>query len=169
MWTITAKTFDFDSPSVADVDIETVAHALAAIPRWGAQTRCGYSVAQHSLMVESLARREHAFAALLDDAAEAYTNDIVSPLKLRLRQLAPGFLERIEGTVAAAFGIPYPKHASIRTADSIAAACEARDLFDDPPPHVDLSIVPSDLRIVSIWSAEEAEWKFMEKYLELKP
>lgn len=86
-----------------DYDIETIAHALAIIPRWGGQTAWAdgtplrYSVAQHCVHVAQIAHRARreivpgwnwdespspALLGLLHDAPEGYGfADLVRPVK----------------------------------------------------------------------------------------
>lgn len=86
-----------------DFDIETIAHALAIIPRWGGQTAwedgspLRYSVAQHSVHVAQICHRARkeivpgwdwdnspspALMGLLHDAPEGYGfADLVRPVK----------------------------------------------------------------------------------------
>ena len=66
-----------------DVCIEDIAHHLSNICRF---TGAGpfYSVAQHSVQVSWLCKgwsRDFKLAGLLHDAAEAYLNDLASPVK----------------------------------------------------------------------------------------
>ena len=79
---------DFGAPSLDDITI-----ALSRQPRFGGHGRIdSYSVLDHSLFVERLARGYHLFteryrphlrlAALLHDAHEAMTADIPSPFKV---------------------------------------------------------------------------------------
>jgi hypothetical protein len=67
----------------ADICIEDIAHHLANICRYTGACPSFYSVAQHSLYVsrQCAITVEGALAGLLHDAAEAYFNDIASPVK----------------------------------------------------------------------------------------
>lgn len=68
------------------VKIEDVAHHLAIVAQFNGATSRPYSVAEHSLLCCDIAERAGAsvfvqMAALLHDAHEAYTNDLISPAK----------------------------------------------------------------------------------------
>src|ERR1700755_148338 len=78
------------NPSPLDVEIEDIAHGLARVARWNGQTSGAhiFSVAQHSLLVEAIARAktprlDHAIrrAILLHDAPEYVVGDMISPFK----------------------------------------------------------------------------------------
>lgn len=69
-----------------DIRIVDIAHHLANICRYTGACPKFYSVAQHSVYVSSLMYEMHgtaeaAMAGLLHDAAEAYFNDLASPVK----------------------------------------------------------------------------------------
>src|SRR3990167_11341906 len=55
---LAGRRLDLLDPSPLDVEIEDIAHGLARVARWNGQTKGAhiYSVAQHSLLVETLAR-----------------------------------------------------------------------------------------------------------------
>ena len=69
-----------------DISIGDIWHHLSNLCRYTGACPEFYSVAQHSVYVSSLAwaqydTKEAALAGLLHDAAEAYMNDIASPVK----------------------------------------------------------------------------------------
>lgn len=69
-----------------DIRIQDIAHHLSQICRYTGACPHFYSVAQHSVYVSSLMWGEYgtpeaAMAGLLHDAAEAYFNDLASPVK----------------------------------------------------------------------------------------
>ena len=69
-----------------DIDVRDLAHHLSLICRYTGACPTHYSVAQHSVYVaERMQKRyasaEAALAGLLHDSAEAYFNDIASPVK----------------------------------------------------------------------------------------
>ena len=62
---LSGRRLDLLDPSALDIEIEDIAHGLARVARWNGQTSGAhiYSVAQHSLLVETLA---HARVPRLD-------------------------------------------------------------------------------------------------------
>jgi uncharacterized protein len=176
--TYSGKRFDYLSPRLMDVDIDTVAHALALIPRWGAQLPHAYSVAQHSLLVKGIVQAaggstELQWEALLHDAAEAYTGDMPRPWK-RLLQRVPEvkvILDRIEQTVASAFNLSVPKSAVVENADQVALYVEWRDLsrrkaIDDWIE--EYRVERRGVAVETVLDAETAEEEFLDTYYELR-
>lgn len=164
--------FDFIHPERSEIRIEDIARGLSNTCRFGGQARYGdgfYSVAQHSVLVSLLVEPEHAFPALMHDAAEAYTGDMVGPLK----QLCPDFKaieKRVEAAVFARFGIATPLHPSVKHADLRALRTEQRDLTsgtDDNWNGLD-DFEPWRHRIVPI-SPVMAMAMFMQRFLVLRP
>lgn len=65
-----------------DFDIRDIAHHLSNLCRYTGAVPTFYSVAQHSVIVARyFLKKEERLAGLLHDAAEAYINDLSSPLK----------------------------------------------------------------------------------------
>lgn len=116
--------------------IEEIAHALAQINRFTGHTKRPYSVAEHSLLVCSIADREGAslsaqLAALLHDAHEAFTGDVASPVKWAIGD-AWEVLEQSQAiSVHSALGVRaamVAHRAAVKRWDLIALATERRDL-----------------------------------------
>jgi uncharacterized protein len=55
---LSGRRLDLLDPSPLDVEIEDIAHGLARVARWNGQTSGAhiFSVAQHTLLVEAIAR-----------------------------------------------------------------------------------------------------------------
>src|ERR1700694_5695670 len=85
---LSGRRLDLLDPSPLDVEIEDIAHGLARVARWNGQTKGAhiFSVAQHALLVEALARAktptldaQGLLAVLLHDAPEYVIGDMISP------------------------------------------------------------------------------------------
>ena len=55
---LSGRRLDLLDPSALDIEVEDIAHGLARVARWNGQTSGAhiFSVAQHSLLVETVAR-----------------------------------------------------------------------------------------------------------------
>ena len=124
--------------------IEEVAHALAQINRFTGHARRPYSVAEHSMLVATIAAGEGAspvqqLAALLHDAHEAYVGDLASPAKWAIGTSWEVFEHSQASAVHNALGVRAAMCAHryhIRRWDLIALATERRDLTSyDPAKH----------------------------------
>ena len=121
--------------------IEEVAHALAQINRFTGHARRPYSVAEHSMLVATIAAGEGAspvqqLAALLHDAHEAYVGDLASPAKWAIGNAWEVFEHSQEVAVHNALGIRSAMVAhrnAIKRWDLIALATERRDLLNFDP------------------------------------
>jgi hypothetical protein len=108
--------FDYNNPSASKVSIRDIAAALSKVCRFAGHIHQFYSVAQHALNTSRIVAAEHAFDALMHDTAEAFTNDLPTPLKFAV----PIFKElevRIESAMAERFGFNYPLSDPVKLAD----------------------------------------------------
>ena len=180
---LSGRRLDLLDPSPLDVEIGDIAHGLARVARWNGQTTGdnGFSVAQHSLVVEDLVRRlrpdiepRWRLAALLHDGPEYVIGDMISPFKAALGLDYRAFEDRLERAIHIRFGLPPKTPAEIKrlikTADRISAFFEAvelagfaedeaRTLFGRPPKDLKLKLEPL--------AAAEAEAKFLERFTRL--
>jgi uncharacterized protein len=155
-------------PKPEEVNINDIAHSLALQCRFNGHCNSFFSIAQHSVFVSKIVSPDQALAGLLHDASEAYTGDIVSPLK---KFLPPEFKEiekEIEKVIFERFGIKNVDHIEIKKADKIALFTEMRDLMKKPHSKWDDvdSFKPYPEKIIPL-SPEEAEKEFLERYKEL--
>lgn len=116
------------SPDRADVRIEDIAHHLSHQCRWAGATQTFYSVALHSLHVSAMVHREHALAALLHDAAEAYLCDIPKPVKISMPEYNT-HEDQLLRVIASVFHFEYPFSQEVMQADQAALYEESKHFF----------------------------------------
>src|SRR5208283_1035848 len=138
----------------------------------------GFSVAQHSLVVEEITAHlrpglepRWRLAALLHDAPEYVIGDMISPFKAALGLDYRSFEERLEAAVHVRFGLPARTAAPIRSlikqADRASAFFEASQLagfsvdealglFGRPPKGYHLAVEPV--------SAAEAQARYLHRF-----
>jgi len=138
---LSGRRLDLLDPTPMDVEIEDIAHGLAFVARWNGQTLgdFAYSVAEHSLLVETLFGRvapkappKWRLAALLHDAPEYVIGDMISPVKAAVGPGYGALDERLEAAVHIRFGLPARIPATIKKqikrADRISAWMEATQI-----------------------------------------
>ncbi|MDP1735818.1 MAG: HD family hydrolase [Caulobacter sp.] len=177
---LSGRRLDLLDPSPVDIEIEDIAHGLARVARWNGQTigEHGFSVAQHSMVVEELVAHiqpavdpKWRLAALLHDASEYVIGDMISPFKAALGVSYKDFEERLEHAIHARFGLPAktpaPIKKLIKQADRACAFFEATQLagfghdealslFGVPPPGYRLVIEPQ--------SPSEAQKRYVHRF-----
>ncbi|MEO0545363.1 MAG: HD family hydrolase [Pseudomonadota bacterium] len=127
-------------PSPLDVEIADIAYGLARVARWNGQTEGehAFSVAQHSLLVESVVAylgatsKNDRLYALLHDAPEYVIGDMISPFKA---VMGGGYKEveaRLEAAIHLRHGLKAHPTAklkkTIKQADRAVAYFEATQL-----------------------------------------
>ncbi|MBN8921232.1 MAG: HD family hydrolase [Rhizobiales bacterium] len=171
-------------PSPLDVEIEDVAHGLARVARWNGQTAGthSFSVAQHSLLVEAIARArmprigpELRCALLLHDAPEYVIGDMISPFKAMIGDAYKAVERRLLAAIHLRFGLPPELSAEatklIKAADRGAAYFEATRLagftekearsFFGAPPDVPPTVEEDYLKP---WSTTQAENRYLKRF-----
>ena len=138
---LSGRRLDLLDPTPMDIEIEDIAHGLAFVARWNGQTigDYAYSVAEHSLLVETLFGRiapkappKWRLAALLHDAPEYVIGDMISPVKAAVGPGYGALDERLEAAVHIRFGLPAKVPAQIKRqikkADKVSAWMEATQI-----------------------------------------
>lgn len=138
---LSGRRLDLLDPSPFDIEISDIAHGLARVARWNGQTRGdhAFSVAQHSLVVERIARHidpaisaRDCLTALLHDAPEYVIGDMISPFKSALGLSYRTFEARLEAAIHIRFGLPSVTRARLKSlikqADRACAYLEAVEL-----------------------------------------
>jgi uncharacterized protein len=135
---LSGRRLDLIDPSPLDIEITDIAHGLARVARWNGQTfgEHAFSVAQHSLLVESIflqnessANHQDCLVALLHDAPEYVIGDMISPFKAVMGGEYKVIEKRLQQAIHVRFGLPALPSATliakIKKADTIAAYFEA--------------------------------------------
>jgi hypothetical protein len=165
--TYSGATFDFENPETSPMLPIDIAHALALQNRFNGHTREPYSVAEHLVRSSYAVEPGHELAALLHDAPEFVTGDLVSPLK----RLLPDFKtheKRIERSLFRRFGVPEELSPEVKRVDLVMLATEKRDLM---PDHGDtweclIGVEPLPDRIRP-WEWRTAELSWLARFSEL--
>jgi 5'-deoxynucleotidase YfbR-like HD superfamily hydrolase len=184
---LSGRRLDLLDPSPLDVEIEDIAHGLARVARWNGQTKGAhiYSVAQHSLLVEALARakiprldRSGRLALLLHDAPEYVIGDMISPFKVVIGDRYKAVEHRLLAAIHLRFGLPakLPETLQnlIKATDRAAAYLEATRLagfqedearrFFGQPPKFSAAL---ERDYLTPWPAGAAEGRFRERFEKL--
>jgi 5'-deoxynucleotidase YfbR-like HD superfamily hydrolase len=181
---LSGRRLDLLDPSPLDVEMEDIAHGLARVARWNGQTEGAhiYSVAQHCLLVEALARarvprldRTRRLAALLHDAPEYVIGDMISPFKAVIGDNYKAVERRLLTAIHLRFGLP-PKSPPevenlIKAADRAAAyleatrlagfeAAEARRFFGRAPPFS----ASTERDYLTPWPADTAQKRYLGRF-----
>lgn len=174
-WFPTASGVKFypTAPSMADIHIEDIAHSLAMQCRFAGHVKTFYSVAQHSVLVSQNVPQHLALAGLLHDAAEAYCQDIIAPLKRTgLYEDHLAIEDHLLLMIFEKYNLPFwalPENQPlIKHADLRALMTERRDVCHPKASlydwHVDAE--PFDAEIVG-QSPQEAKTSFLKRFEEV--
>ena len=181
---LSGRRLDLLDPSPLDIEIADIAQGLARVARWNGQTHGdhAFSVAQHSLVVETIVAASGASArlrmlALLHDAPEYVIGDMISPFKAALGDGYKGVENRLEAAIHLRFALPpHPsaaEKAEIKKADRIAAFfeatllagfsdAEARQFFGSPRG------VTAEGLLIHPLPAREVEQRFLARFGEIE-
>jgi 5'-deoxynucleotidase YfbR-like HD superfamily hydrolase len=183
---LSGRRLDLLDPSALDIEIEDIAHGLARVARWNGQTNGPhiFSVAQHCLLVEAIARqrtrldRKARLALLLHDAPEYVIGDMISPFKAVLGDAYKGVEARLLATIHLRFGLPalLPDElvTLIKAADRASAyleatrlagfsTAEARRFFGRAPKFS--AVIERDY--LTPWPADTAEVRYRDRIVRL--
>ncbi|MDO8877325.1 MAG: HD family hydrolase [Pseudolabrys sp.] len=180
---LSGRRLDLLDPSPLDVEMDDIAHGLARVARWNGQTKGAhiFSVAQHVLLVEALARAKTPtldargrLAVLLHDSAEYVIGDMISPFKAVIGDSYKVVENRLLAAIHLRFGLPVslPENLLklIKTADRNAAFLESTRLagfeeaearrFFGPPPKYSAAM---ERDYLTPWPASTAAKRFTER------
>ena len=122
---LSGRRLDLLDPSPLDVEIADIAHGLARVARWNGQTSGAhiFSVAQHTLLVEAIARRRVSLdrrarlAIMLHDAPEYVIGDMITPFKSVIGDSYRAVESRLLAAIHLRFGLPPALPAELIAAD----------------------------------------------------
>jgi uncharacterized protein len=180
---LSGRRLDLLDPSPLDIEIEDIAHGLARVARWNGQTEGAhiFSVAQHSLLAEMIARqrvsldRSRRLAILLHDAPEYVIGDMISPFKAVIGDAYKSVETRLLAAIHVRFGLPpvLPTDllSLIKASDRSAAYLEATRLagfsasearrFFGPAPKFSAVI---ERNYLTPWPADVAQARYLESF-----
>jgi len=186
---LSGRRLDLLDPSPLDIEIEDIAHGLARVARWNGQTSGAhiFSVAQHTLLVDEVARRRFgepdrrlALALMLHDAPEYVIGDMITPFKAVIGDTYKVVEKRLLGAIHRRFGLapelPAEVVKMIKTADRGAAFLEATELagfsaaearrFFGPRPVLPPAVERDHM---TPWPATTAEQRFLARFEKIAP
>ena len=183
---LSGRRLDLLDPSPLDIEIVDIAHGLARVARWNGQTEGPhiYSVAQHSLLVETIAHqsmrldRKRRLAVLLHDAPEYVIGDMITPFKAVIGDTYKAVEARLMAAVHVRFGLPVMLSADllaiIKAADRAAAFLESTRLagfaiaearrFFGRPPKLSAAI---ERDYLTPWPAEVGQARYLDRFARL--
>jgi len=165
--TYSGHVFEPMSPTVEQIDIVDIAHALSLTCRFNGHCSRFYSVAEHSIWVSRHVPLEHAKWGLLHDAGEAYVSDVARPIKpfiTGFEEIETGIMRMVQEKFELRGAMPGPVH----EADIRMLATERRQLMRPNERRWDelRGFRPYALEL-PCWTPDEAEEKFMARCREL--
>lgn len=159
--TYTGRVFPYDSFGPDDIEILDIAHSLSQLGRYTGHTNLFYSVAQHSMLVAEKmpGPADEKLVGLLHDAAEAFTNDLASPLKAYLERQGDTAYRDLQARITAAvygrFGVEEIPD-DVRLYDIAAGVFEAEGLMGLSEEKLHRYSFPTHLRgLWSPWNPKE--------------
>jgi uncharacterized protein len=162
--------FDYNAPEECPVEIEDIANALSNICRFAGHLPRFYSVAQHAYNVSFLVPSELALTGLMHDTAEAFTNDLPTPLKHAL-PVFKTLEEKIEAAMAARFGFQFPLPWAVKLADLQMLGLEKTYIKGDRSEWSVLANIKyahlEGRTHLESWSPAEAKAMFLKRYAEV--
>jgi len=125
------QSIDLFNLDVEKIKIEDIATALSHICRFNGMIKNFYSVAQHSCFCVNLALsnfetdKDFLLSLLLHDAPEAYTGDIITPIKAVFAEKFNQIEKSLENSISKKFKVDFDKyHHKIKKYDLMAYEIE---------------------------------------------
>lgn len=165
--TYSGRRFTPTNPNPDSVVIQDIAHSLSMQCRFGGHSGSFYSVAQHCVLVSHICNFEDAFWGLMHDASEAYLVDVPRPIKRSGKMDAYlEFENKVQKAICKRFGLSEEEPDSVKKADTILLATEARDLLPNQRSDWSITVQPLPFKIIPL-GPREAKDLFMKRFFEL--
>lgn len=165
--TFSGRRFNPTNPHTDAIVIQDIAHSLSMQCRFSGHCKKFYSVAQHSVLVSHVCNHDDALWGLMHDASEAYLVDIPRPLKQSGKFEAYKDMEaKMMKAICKRFGLPEIEPKSVKRADTILLATEARDLMAPLRPDWSQPEEPLPFKIEA-WDPQTAKKNFMKRFFQL--
>ena len=159
------------SPHQDQIHREDIIAALPKLCRYTGHCKEFYSVAQHSVLALRMAKLlgcgpTHQSRALIHDFAEAYVNDLNSPVKNAIHQSYRDFESRLDNIISVKLlGVPHKAPPVVKTIDVALYHIESLELMPgNPDDHLEalsalgMAKVAAEIRSdFECWSWQEGE------------
>jgi len=159
------KSFSPLSPTIEDIEIEDIAHALSLQCRYAGHCLYHYSIAQHSVLVSRYVSQENKLWGLLHDASEAYLMDVPRPIKQHPEFQAYRDAEiRLMTCIALKFKLPLQEPEEVTIADARICMNEKEAIMR--PSHREWVLKAEPLPGIKIerWEPAAAEQVFLDTF-----
>lgn len=165
--TYSGRKFNPLRPYPDAIVIQDIAHSLSMQCRFSGHVKKFYSVAQHCVLVSYICDSADALWGLLHDASEAYLVDIPAPLKHSGKFEAYREAEKVMmSAICQRFGLSQTEPNSVKKADKVLLATEARDLMGPLHPEWRQPEDPLPF-LVDPLPQQEAKNMFMKRFFRL--
>lgn len=163
--------FDPFNPEVDKINLRDIAHSLSMLCRYTGHCNKFYSVAEHCVLMSRYIDPKYAKEALIHDAPEAYTGDLVSPIKYSIEGWS-SIDAVVTSTVHKAllgYRVGFKAEQAIHTADIKMLHLEMSTNMSDYDPDVIGFVYLDDYmdKDIYFWTPEEAEYHYMKRINEL--
>jgi hypothetical protein len=164
--TYTGKAFHILEPSLDDICIEDIAHALSMQTRYNGHCLNFYSVAEHCCYISDRCSKPNKLWGLLHDASEAYVCDIPRPLKPHLTDYK--LIEtRIMYVIADKFNLLGVMPSEVKALDNRILVNERLQNMSTPPQEgANTGDVIEDLEL-QFWTPGLARYEFLKRFKRL--
>jgi len=175
VWTRSRRLFDLVEPDPGEVRLSDIVLPLSEARRYACQSQLPLTVASHSIILSRHVPAHLRPAAILHDTAEAYTGDIIAPLKnlfpdfaMHYQSIELGILEAIE----TAFEVDFVRFmAELDRWDKALAEIEMYEFYgrDTGPFLIDRGLAGKDIRRASQMKTHEIAFEFLLAICDVAP